>query len=189
MAKPFLREPAQPLFSAPVAGMAVGLLLLAGCDTQQVTRSAEAPAIAPLAQVEIVDADTPGCSDSAITPALIETVTEQVEVQAAVLAPDGSLTVPAAYQTLTRQQILRERGEVTFDTPCPHVQTPPFLAAVQRSLIARGYYSGAITGQMSPELGQAIERFQIDQDDVPAPILTLRSARSMGLIALPRDAL
>ena len=67
--------------------------------------------------------------------------------------------------------------------------TPQFVASVQRALVARGYYRGAITGVMDPRTTSAIERFQVSQDDVHTGVLTLRSARSLGLVALPRDQL
>lgn len=110
-------------------------------------------------------------------------------VQPAVVRSDGTVDTPAAFRTVTRQQILRERREVEFETPYASVMTPEFIASVQRALLARGYYIGAITGQIDTRTSRAIERFQTDQNDVHTTTLTLRSARALGLVALHRDAL
>lgn len=133
--------------------------------------------IGPLATPAIVDSATGTCFARATTPAIIETVTEQVLVQPAVMRSDGSVQSTTAFRTVTRQQILRERREVEFETPCDIVLTPQFNASVQRALLARGYYRGAI------------ERFQTDQNDVHTGILTLKTARTLGLVALPYDQL
>ncbi len=168
---------------------AFGLTVLAGCmDAPQVTR-AEQDSIGPLANPVTVDPSLGTCFARATTPAIIETVTEQVMVQPAMIRSDGTVESPAAFRTVTRQQILRERREVEFETPCDTVQTPQFIASVQRALLARGYYRGPISGVIDAKTGNAIERFQTAQDDVHTPLLTLRSARALGLVAQPRDTL
>ena len=110
-------------------------------------------------------------------------------VQPAIVRSDGSVDSPAAFRTVTRQQILRERREVEFETPCAPLMTPQFVASVQRALIARGYYRGSINGTLDARTTAAIERFQTAQDDVHTGTLTLKTAQVLGLIALPRDAL
>lgn len=140
----------------------------------------------PLAEPPVVAAGDGRCLSRQTTPAIIETVTEQVIVQPAVLDSDGSLRSPAAYRTVTRQRILRERREVEFETPCPEVLTAEFNASVQRALKARGYYTGPITGAMDTRTGRAIQRFQRDRGNVDTPVLSLRSARDLGLVAVPR---
>ncbi len=174
-------------------GAALGLcILLSACMDSYATRDGDVPAqnpIGPLDTVPVVDAATGTCFSRATTPAVIETVTEQVLVQPAVVRSDGTVQSPAAFRTVTRQQILRERREVEFETPCAAIMTPEFIASVQRALLARGYYTGAISGQIDTRTGRAIERFQTDQGDVHTTTLTLRSARTLGLVALPRDQL
>ena len=176
-------------------GATAALCSLTACVEPDVTRSADTPAsasivdpIGPLANPEIVDADTNVCHAVAVTPALIETVTQQVIVPE-VLDADGTIITPATFRTDTRQDILRDRQEVEFETPCDTITTPPFIASVQRALIARGYYTGAITGELDAPTKAAVKRYQIDQDDVHTDILTLATARSLGLVAVPRDAL
>ena len=162
--------------------------LLAGCIDPQVSRAPQTQ-IGPLAQVALVDAAQGTCFARTTTPALIQTVTQQVMVQPAVVRSDGSVEAPAAFRTVTRQQILRERREVEFETPCDTLQTPQFIASLQRALVARGYYNGAINGRIDARTTAAIEQFQTAQDDVHTDVLTLRTARKLGLVALPRDQL
>ncbi|HCP80135.1 MAG TPA: hypothetical protein DIT67_00550, partial [Octadecabacter sp.] len=86
---------------------ALGLTVLTGCmNTPQVTRADSDP-IGPLADPATVDAETGTCFARATTPAIIETVTEQIMVQPASVRSDGSVDTPAAFRTVTRQQILR----------------------------------------------------------------------------------
>lgn len=56
------------------------------------------------------------CFATDITPAVIETVTAQVLDRPAIIASDGTVTSPAAYRTVTRQEITRERSEISFET-------------------------------------------------------------------------
>ena len=81
------------------------------------------------------------------TPAVIETVTEQVQLSPAETDATGRVLRPATYATVTRQAILRERVTTWYETPCPDVQTPEFIASVQRALAARGLYTGQITAR------------------------------------------
>lgn len=175
------------------AGLALSALCgLAACMAPQVTRDLVSPSpgdIGPLAEPAVVNSAQGTCFDRATTPAVIETVTEQILVQPAQIRSDGSVETPAAFRTVTRQRILRERREVEFETPCASLVTPEFTASVQRALVARGYYSGPITGQMDARTRTAIERFQTAQGDVSTGTLTLKSARTLGLVALPRDSI
>jgi len=166
--------------------------VLAACVATDVTRTAVVPAndpIGPLAEPAVVDTDRGTCFARTTTPALIETVTEQIMVQPAQVRSDGTVQSPAAFRTVTRQRIVRERREVEFETPCGHVVTPQFIASVQRALLARGYFSGQITGLYDARTRTAVSRFQADQNDVLTDQLTLRTARDLGLVAQPRDTL
>ncbi|SMX37765.1 peptidoglycan-binding domain-containing protein [Octadecabacter ascidiaceicola] len=168
---------------------ALGLFVLTGCmDAPQVTR-ADSDSIGPLADPATVDAQTGTCFARATTPAIIETLTEQIMVQPASVRSDGSVDTPAIFRTVTRQQILRERREVEFETPCASLMTPQFIASIQRALIARGYYRGGVNGTLDARTTTAIERFQAAQDDVHTGTLTLKTAQTLGLVALSRDQL
>lgn len=190
-------EPEDEQMTRPLRTLSVTLAFcgLAGCTPPDVTRAPSAPSsdpiagpIGPLANPVAVDANTGTCYTRAITPALIETVTEQVMV-AAVTNDAGTVIAPATFRTQTRQEILRERREVEFETPCAHITTPAFIASVQRALFARGYYNGPINGQLDTRTSTAVERFQIAENDVHTKTLTLETARSLGLVAVPRDPL
>lgn len=148
---------------------------LAG-DGDPVQLTAEAP---PWAE--------PGsCWGKNATPAVVETVTEQVVVQPAEINSDGTVIHPAIYRTETRQAIIRERQESWVETPCPDVVTPEFIASLQRALQARGLYRGTITGQMDGRTRTAVRRFQ-KPEGLDSSILSLASARKLGLVALERD--
>ncbi len=127
------------------------------------------------------DAKDGACYGKDVTPAIIETVTEQVLVQPAQTAEDGTVVAPAAYRTETRQHIVQERHEYFFEVPCAEALTPQFIASVQRALAARGLYRGAITGEMDARTRRAIRKFQLPGFN--SDILTMGSARRLGLVA------
>jgi len=158
----------------------VALAVLSACQSTQ----AEPPATR-LFQPAPPGAPPGTCWGKTETPALIETVTEQVIVQPAETGADGAVVSPAVYRTETRQQIVRERRETWFETPCPEVLTPEFVASLQRALAARGLYRGAETGEMDRATRAAIRRYQAP-DGVDSGILSLEAARRLGLVAMAR---
>ena len=128
------------------------------------------------------------CWHRQVHPAVIETVTDQVMVRPPEFNANGTTRTPASYRTRTRQQIVRKRGESWFQTPCPDDLTPDFTASLQRALRARGLYHGLITGRMTERTRQAIRAYQ-SKDGPDSPILSLRAARALGLVAVDRDSL
>lgn len=106
------------------------------------------------------------------TPAVIETVTEQVILEEA---------ESPIYQTETSQQIITPREDTWFETPCDDVMTPEFTASVQRALQARGHYRGPITGRMDGRTQAAIRAYQKPQG-LDSGLLSLAAARQMGLM-------
>lgn len=106
------------------------------------------------------------------TPAVIETVTEQVLVP----GPDGAAT----YRTETSQQIVQERREVWFRTPCLPEMTPEFIASLQRALAARGLYDGPVTGEIDGPTKAAIRAYQ-KPEGLDSGTLSLAAARKLGL--------
>ncbi|WP_306116949.1 MULTISPECIES: peptidoglycan-binding protein [unclassified Roseovarius] len=125
------------------------------------------------------------CWGKNVSPAVVETVTEQVLVQPAELRSDGSVSQPAIYRTETRQAIVRERDETWFETPCAAVQTPEFVATLQRALAARNLYPGPITGQIDARTRAAIRAYQAPQG-LDSGILSMAAARKLGLVAVER---
>lgn len=127
------------------------------------------------------------CWGKHTTPAVIETVTEQIMLQPAQVRSDGTVENPAIYKTETQQRIVVERRDTWFETPCPEQQTPEFVASVQRALAARGLYQGRITAEMDSPTRAAIRRYQKPQG-LDSGILSTAAARKLGLVALERTA-
>lgn len=129
---------------------------------------------------------TPGtCWGKDATPAVIETVTEQIMLQPAEVAVDGTVINPAIYKTETRQAIVKERRETWFEVPCDDVMTPSFIASVQRALSVRGHYRGPVTAEMDARTRAAIRAYQKPQG-LDSGILSLAAARKLGLVAVDR---
>ncbi|EEW25695.1 peptidoglycan-binding domain-containing protein [Rhodobacter ferrooxidans] len=158
------------------------LLALAACQS---AATPEAPGRADLA-AELTRRSPPPAEDgvcwaSDVTPAVIETVTEQV-MQPAEPARDGKPARPASFRTVTRQQIVQDREEVWFRTPCDAEMTVDFIATLQRALKARGLYRTTLTGVMDDPTRDAIRRFQAPLG-LDSPLLSLAAARDLGIVA------
>jgi len=159
-------------------------LLLAGCSGVPI------PDVAQLMEPDLVKtraapppgADPNACYGQDATPAIIETVTEQILLQPAEVAVDGTVTYPAVYKTETRQAIVRERRELWFETPCGNALTPDFVASLQRALKARGFYRGPVNGEMTARTRHAIRVYQKPQG-LDSAILSKAAARQLGLVA------
>ena len=128
------------------------------------------------------------CWHRQVHPAVIETITDQVMVRPPEFNPDGTTRIPASYRTRTRQQIVRERSENWFQTPCPVDLGPDFTASLQRALQARGLYHGLITGRLNERTRQAIRAYQ-SSEGPDSPFLSLKAARELGLVAVDRNSL
>lgn len=171
---------------------AIALAGLAGCDPADLP----APDLAALSEPDVVrasaDSAPPGakpgtCWGREVSPAVIETVTEQVIVQPAEVLADGTVISPAVYRSETHQRIVEERRETWFETPCDDSWTEEFTASLQRALRARGHYSGPITGTMDKRTRAAIRRYQSAQG-LDSSILSMEAARQMGLVAVERES-
>ena len=170
---------------------AVALVSLAACDPTDMP----APDLAALTEPDVVRSTTanappgakPGtCWGREVSPAVIETVTEQIIVQPAEVLADGTVISPAVYRSETQQRIVEERRETWFETPCDPIWTEEFTASLQRALKARGHYTGSITGTLDKRTRAAIRRYQAPQG-LDSSILSLEAARQLGLIAVARS--
>ncbi|MDF0599974.1 peptidoglycan-binding domain-containing protein [Psychromarinibacter sp. C21-152] len=130
-------------------------------------------------------ADPDGCYGQDATPAVIETVTQQVMLQPPSVSTDGKVLYPAVYKTETRQQIVEERRELWFETLCAAELTPEFVSSLQRALAARGHYRGPIDGEMTARTRAAIRAYQQPQG-LDSAILSLAAARQLGLVEVAR---
>lgn len=158
------------------------LCATAGCATAP----AGGPPVPAFAEAEIRPDPEGRCWGRDVAPAVIETVTVQEQASPPVLGPDGTVIAPATYRSVIRQQIARERREVAFETLCPPSYTTEFVESLQRALAARGYYRGEVDGRMSAALRRAVQDFQ-RRDGPDSPLLSLESARRLGLVALSRE--
>lgn len=115
------------------------------------------------------------CWASDETPAVIETVTEQI-------AEAATDKTDAGYRTETRQEIVQPREKIWFRTPCNDALTPDVVATLQRALAARGIYRGDINGVLDPATQAAIRVFQAPRG-LNSDHLSLTAARELGVIA------
>lgn len=116
------------------------------------------------------------------SPAVIETVTEQVQITPETRAEDGTVTAPATYRTKTNTRMVRDRQTVWFRSPCPIDMTPDFIASLQRALKARGYYLAPLTGTLDLATTDALRRYQTERG-LDSRQLSLGAARELGLVA------
>ena len=164
---------------------ALAALALAACDAPTaITRGAE-PDLLRMNATAPPGAQPGTCWGKTVTPAVVETVTEDILVQPAQVSSTGTVQAPPIYRSETRQQIVVPRRENWFQTPCEADLTPEFVSSVQRALAVRGFYSGPITGEMDARTRAAVRRFQIE-DGRDSSILTVATARKLGLWAVDR---
>ena len=169
--------------------LAVGLCApLAACETGALPDLAalQEPEVSRLQQERPPGAAPGTCWGKQITPAIIETVTHQVMLQPAEVLSDGTVLSPAIFKTETTQQIVRERKETWFQTPCDATLTPEFISSLQRALKVRTLYRGAISGEMDARTRAAVRRYQ-EPLGLDSGILSLAAARKLGLVELPAD--
>ncbi len=126
------------------------------------------------------DADPNACYGREVTPAVIETVTEQVMLQPPQIASDGRVLEPGVFVTETQQRIVEERRVLWFETPCQAERDPEFIASLQRALMARGLYRGTPNGVMDRRTRRAIRDYQAPQG-LDSAVLSLAAARQLGL--------
>ena len=109
-------------------------------------------------------------------------------VTAPISAPDACLArdmVPMA----APDAIAADAGameERQFAVPCPDQMDGDFIASLQRALIVRGYLEGSASGRMDEATAEAVRRYQRPRG-LDSKILSLFAARSLGLVAVPRE--
>lgn len=134
-----------------------------------------------------LDAAPGSCHARGITPAILETVTQQVQEAPELRGPDGRVTQPASFRTLTSTRIVRERGEHWFETPCAIRRgEPDFVQQVQRALQVRGLYEGEVHGLYDVPTRAAVQAYQ-NTRGLESGTLSMESAQALGLIELGRD--
>lgn len=162
---------------------AAGLLslsALAGCGMPLPVPGVGEPDIIQIRSEPPPGSPAGACWGQEASPAIVETVTEQILLQPAQVHRDGTVLAPAVYKTETQQRILRERQELWFRTPCPAELTEDFVASLQRTLAARGLYSGPVNGRMDRQTRRGVRNYQAPLG-LDSGILSLAAARKLGL--------
>lgn len=171
-----------------ILGLILGPIMgLSACSQSGIGDAFANPLVPGDTAVEVMrgagppNAKPTSCYGRKSTPAVIETVTEQVMVQPPQIATDGRLREPAIFVTETHQRIVTERRELWFEVPCAlESQDADFIASLQRALRVRGLYSGPITGEMNRRTLRAVRDFQAPQG-LDSEILSLAAAQQLGL--------
>lgn len=166
--------------------IALAMLAAVALTACQTVVPATAPQVSRSLQEAPPGAAPGSCWGKQVTPAIVETVTEQVLVQQPARRADAGAAATAIYRTETAQQIVRPRSETWFETPCDAALTPEVIATLQRALAARGHYSGPIDGAMTARTRAAVRAWQAPEG-LDTGILSLASAQGLGLIPVARD--
>lgn len=120
------------------------------------------------------------------TPAVVETVTEQVLVTPAKINGDGTIATLPVYREESHQQIVTPRTDRWFEIPCPPAFTVEFVSTLQRALQARGLYNGMVNGNMDDATRRAVLAVQ-SADGLHSDVLSIETARELGIVAVPRS--
>lgn len=166
--------------------LALGLALaLGGCQSGKVAAPSQAALGAEVVRLK-GEGPPPSpngeCWASSVTPAVIETVTEQIMVSEEMRDETGKVIAPASFRTQSQQRMVQDREEVWFRAPCPEDQTVQFVASLQRALKARGLFLMPVTGEMDADTSEAVRRFQALRG-LDSPVLSLAAAQELGLIS------
>lgn len=105
--------------------------------------------------------------DAPAPPADVETTENAQSIAKPAIAPDGDV-------------------QIQFETPCPDVFTPDFIASLQRALAARGYFTSVISSKMDAPTRVAISAYQAETG-LQSDALSLETARRLGLVAVAYD--
>lgn len=128
------------------------------------------------------------CWGKDVTPAVIETRVQQVQIAAEITDADGNVTSPARFETTRTQEIVSPRNEIWFETPCPEVFTMEFIETLQRAMALRDLYTGPITGEMDQNTRAAIRNLQKPQG-LNSDVLSVIAAQRLGIIAYGRETI
>jgi hypothetical protein len=175
------------VWRAPLLIGACGALI--ACDSASLAPTAIPPEPGVVAATrDGPDGAAPGtCWGKTVSPAVIETVREQVQVKPAQVNPDGTIGHLPVYRSEARQKIVTPRRDNWFETPCAEVLNEEFVSSLQRALSARGLYSGKITGTMNRRTRSAVQGFHKTLGGPASEVLSLQAARALGLVSVERN--
>jgi hypothetical protein len=175
------------LWQAQPAAIIAALVLMACQSAPAIDLAKTSSEIAVLRlKAGEVPPPSPGkCWASDTSPAVIETITEQVQVRPERRDSAGNITQAAQFQTHTAQRMVSDRATVWFAAPCPSEITVGFVASLQRALKARGRFYAPVTGAWDDETLAALQKFQRERG-LDSPVISLAAAQELGLIAAGR---
>ena len=129
------------------------------------------------------DAPKGSCWQKNITPAVFDTVTNQIRVpQQKKTKQSDEQTLPTVqYQTKTRHVMIKKRNEAWFETLCPAQIDKALVTTLQHALTDQKLYHGAIHGRLTDDTRTAIRTLQ-HKDGINSDVLSLRTAESLGLL-------
>lgn len=136
----------------------------------------------PPTEVEIIRNPTGQCFARDISPASVVVVPQEELVQPEIRGADGRVIQPAIYRRFDAPQIAAKRDAVLFEAVCVERLTPEFTASVQRALEARNFYNGTITARMDTATRLAVLRYQRRRFSQDSDVLSVDTAREIGLI-------
>lgn len=161
----------------------MALVFLAGCGGGMMPQEPQKPIpLRHLAAGKTPPQADGTCWASDTTPAVIETVTEQLLIKAELRDERGKVRSPAEFETKTVQRLVQDREMVWFTAPCPAEMTVDFIASLQRALKARGRYLNVVTGVYDQATGDAVRKLQAERG-LDSPVLAMATAQDLGLAA------
>ncbi len=159
---------------------------LAGCNGSPAPQPDLQPGDAPVISLGEIGTTADGRCLTRMDPTTeTQIVTELVEVQPAVKDENGVVITPAIFRNVTGPKTVPVAEGAQFETVCPQVYTPEFVATLQRALIVRRAYDGEVTGLMDAPTSLALQQFQRGSG-INSPLLSMRVARELGIVAVPR---
>ncbi len=171
--------------------MVTRLIFLAGFGLSACSGGVEPPVDiaadqAPVISLGAIETDAAGrCFARMAGPTETQIVTELVEVQPAIKDRNGVVTTPAIFRNVTGPKTVRVGEGQRFETVCPQIYTPEFVATLQRALIVRRAYAGEVTGLMDEATSLSLQQFQRGMN-IDSPLLAITVARDIGIVAVPR---
>ena len=152
--------------------LAVGL---AGCGQVAVPRpQARLDLAAQVVRGERPSEPKEACWANDATPAVIETVTNQI-------AESASAESDAGYRVEIQQEIVQPREKIWFRAPCPEALSPEVISTLQRALAARGLFAGDTSGSFDPATRAAIRAYQ-GPLGLNSDRLSLAAAQELGVV-------
>ena len=169
-----------------IAALPLSLALVA-CSPSAPDQRAAGPA--PLIAAGEIETRSDGrCFARTEGPTETRIVTALVEVEPAQKDRNGVVLRPPVFREVTRPVTRRVGEGAAFETLCPQQYTPQLVSSLQRALIVRRAFAGPVSGSYDGATRAAVQAFQ-RASDVDSPLLSVATARFLGLLAVPREAL